>query len=124
MRTADRLNLTRIMPAQGAILSNSTRSFDVAVVGGGVIGLAVAWRAAEQGLSVTVLERGEPGEGTSRLAAGMIAPIAEADPVQRPLLRLALASAALYPTFVAQLAEASGLDPGYLPCGTLLAARD
>jgi glycine oxidase len=97
---------------------------DVVIIGGGVIGLAVAWRAAQHGLRVTVLERGEPGSGTSRVAAGMLAPISEADPSEQPLLQLGLASARAYPAFVAELAEASGRDPGYLECGTLLAARD
>ncbi len=112
------------MPAEEASLSNSTRSFDVAVIGGGAIGLAVAWRAAEKGLRTIVLERGEPGGGTSHVAAGMIAPIAEAKLVERSLLRLTLASAGQYPAFVEELAEASGRDPGYVSCGTLLAARD
>jgi glycine oxidase len=112
------------MPAEEESLSNVTRSFDVAVIGGGAIGLAVAWRAAQRGLRTTVLERGEPGGGTSHVAAGMIAPIAEAKLVERSLLRLTLASARQYPAFVAELAEASGVDPGYLSCGTLLAARD
>ncbi len=112
------------MPAEEASLSNSTRSFDVAVIGGGVIGLAVAWRAAQKGLRVAVLERGELGGGTSQVAAGMIAPIAEANLVERSMLRLTLASAREYPAFVSELAEASGLDPGYLTCGTLLVARD
>jgi glycine oxidase len=105
-------------------MSDSTRSFDVAVVGAGVIGLSVAWRAAQRGMRVVVLERGEVGDGTSKFAAGMIAPIAEADPAERPLLRLALSSARLYPAFIEELAEVSGRDPGYLPCGTLLVARD
>jgi glycine oxidase len=105
-------------------LSNSRSSSDVAVVGGGVIGLAVAWRALQRGLRVVVLERGQVGGGTSRVAAGMIAPIAEANLVERSLLRLTLASARQYPAFVSELAEASGLDPGYLQCGSLLAARD
>jgi glycine oxidase len=89
-----------------------------------VIGLAVAWRAATRGLRVTVLERGEPGSGTSRVAAGMIAPISEARHSEQPLLRLGLASAHAYPDFVASLIEASGHDPGYLACGTIAAARD
>jgi glycine oxidase len=105
-------------------LSNPSRSFDVAVIGGGVVGLAVAWRAAGRGLRVVVLERGELGGGTSRVAAGMIGPIAEAVPVEQPLLRLALRSARLYPSFARELASESEQDPGYLPCGTLLAARD
>jgi glycine oxidase len=106
-------------------LSNRSRSFDVAVVGGGVIGLAVGWRAAQRGLKVGVLERGAaPGRETSAVAAGMLAPISEALATEVPLMRLGIASAAVYPEFVAELTEAAGADPGYLPCGTLLAARD
>jgi glycine oxidase len=105
-------------------LRSTSSSFDVAVVGGGVIGLAVAWRAAQRGMSAIVLERAEPGAGASRVAAGMIAPISEASPKEQSLLRLSLASASVYPGFVAELREASGLDPGYLGCGTLAAARD
>jgi glycine oxidase len=89
-----------------------------------VIGLAVAWRAARLGMSVVVLERGEPGHGTSRVAAGMIAPVSEARSTEQALLRLSLASARAYPEFVEELIEGSGHDPGYLACGTLAAARD
>jgi glycine oxidase len=105
-------------------LRSSSSSFDVAVVGGGVIGLAVGWRAAQRGLSVIVLERAEPGAGASHVAAGMIAPISEASPKEQSLLRLSLASASAYPGFVDDLREASAVDPGYLGCGTLAAARD
>jgi glycine oxidase len=99
-------------------------SRDVVVIGGGVIGLAVAWRAAQAGVRVTVLERGRPGGETSHVAAGMLAPISEARPTERGLLALGLRSAAIYHEFVAELAGASGRDPGYLPCGTLAVARD
>jgi glycine oxidase len=105
-------------------LRSTSSSFDVAVVGGGVVGLAVAWRAAQRGMSAIVLERAEPGAGASRVAAGMIAPISEASRKEQSLLRLSLASASAYPGFVADLRNASGLDPGYLGCGTLAAARD
>lgn len=94
------------------------------VIGGGVIGLAVAWRLAQHGAGVVLLERGEPGRGTSHVAAGMLAPVSEAQPREEPLLRLGVASARAYPEFAAALKEASGLDPGYLQCGTLIAARD
>ena len=97
---------------------------DVVVVGGGVIGLAVAWRAAGRGLRVLVLERARPGAGTSRVAAGMIAPIAEARPAEAPLLELGLRSARLFSGFVAELEAATGHDVGYTTCGTLLVARD
>jgi glycine oxidase len=96
----------------------------VAIVGGGVIGLAVGWRALAKGLSVTVLERGEPGQETSRVAAGMIAPITEAEPGEASLLALSRRSAELYPAFVQELIEVSGIDPGYRTAGTLFVARD
>jgi len=105
-------------------MTSANRSPDVLIIGGGVIGLAVGWRAAQRGLGVEVLERGEPGAATSAVAAGMIAPIAEADPRERPLLELALRSARAYPAFVEELRELTGLDPGYLSCGTLMVARD
>jgi glycine oxidase len=112
------------MPAEERSLTKPTESFDVAVVGGGAVGLGVAWRAAQRGLRVVVLERGEPGGGTSHVAAGMIAPVAEAVPVEQRLLRLNLESARMYPAFIEELAEASGHDPGYRQTGTLLVARD
>ncbi len=96
----------------------------MAVVGGGAVGLAIAWRAAQRGLRVTLLERGEPGQGSSWVAAGMLAPNAEARMTEQPLLHLGLAGVGVYPKFVADLREASGMDVGYLQCGTLLAARD
>ncbi|MGZ6645383.1 MAG: glycine oxidase ThiO, partial [Solirubrobacteraceae bacterium] len=99
-------------------------SYDVAVVGGGIVGLAVAWRARQRGLSVLLLERGELGAGTSRVAAGMLAPVAETDAGERALLELGLQSARSWPDFAAQLAEVSGMEVGYRPCGTLMLARD
>jgi glycine oxidase len=105
-------------------LRDRSSTFDVAVVGGGVIGLSVAWRAAQRGMRVVVLERSEPGGGASWVAAGMIAPISEARPKEQSLLALSLASAGAYPEFVAELSAASGRDPGYLGCGTLAVARD
>jgi glycine oxidase len=54
----------------------------------------------------------------------MLAPIAEATPGEEPLLCLGLAAARSYPAFVSELAAASGLDPGYSACGTLVVARD
>jgi glycine oxidase len=91
----------------------------LAVVGGGVIGLSVAWRAARRGLSVTVVDRGPLGGGASRVAAGMLAPISEADAGEPALLRAGIASAARWPAF----AEELGLD-AYRRCGTLVVARD
>ena len=105
-------------------MSRQPRSTDVAIIGGGAIGLAVGWRALGRGLSVTLLERGQAGQQTSRVAAGMIAPIAEAHPSEPALLALARESAGLYPGFVEELMQASGHDPLYRGFGTLLVARD
>ncbi len=105
-------------------MQSRTKSFDVAVIGAGVIGLSVAWRAAQRGLRVIVLERGKPGGATSAVAAGMLAPVSEAVLSELPLLALGLASARRYREFVAELEDLSGLGCGHLRSGTLLAARD
>jgi glycine oxidase len=100
------------------------RAFDVAVVGAGVAGLAVAWRAAQRGLAVCVLDRDAPGSGASGVAAGMLAPVTEADAQERALLALGLQSARRWPAFAAELLEATGFDVGFRPTGTLVLARD
>jgi glycine oxidase len=106
-------------------LPNRSSSFDVVVVGAGVVGLGIGWRAAQRGLRVLVVDCAErPGAGTSAVAAGMLAPISETIATELPLMRLGLASACAYPEFVAEVTEASGMHPGYERCGTLLAARD
>ncbi|HEX6077818.1 MAG TPA: glycine oxidase ThiO [Micromonosporaceae bacterium] len=94
---------------------------DVAVVGGGVIGLAIAWRCAQRGLRVTVHDP-DPGSGASSVAAGMLAPVTEAHFGEEPLLRLALAAARGWPEFAAELSEAAGEPLGYRTDGTLLVA--
>jgi glycine oxidase len=96
---------------------------DVVVVGGGVIGLATAWRCAQRGLRVTVVDRA-PGEGASATAAGMLAPVTELHYEGRELLALNLESARRYPRFAAELQDATGVDVGYRPCGTVVAAWD
>src|SRR4051794_11481856 len=98
--------------------------YDVVVVGAGVIGLASAWRAAQRGLSVLVVERDEPGAGASGVAAGMLAPVTEAEFGEESLLQLNLASAEMWPDFAAELAERTGLDTGYRASGALVAAAD
>ncbi|MEA2471514.1 MAG: glycine oxidase [Thermoleophilaceae bacterium] len=98
---------------------------DVVVVGAGVIGLACAWRCAQRGMRVLVLERSaQPGHGASGVAAGMLAPVTEAEFGEEALLRLNLAGAALWPGFAAELSERSGLDTGYRASGALVAAAD
>jgi glycine oxidase len=96
---------------------------DVLVVGGGVIGLGVAWRAAQAGMAVTVVDP-SPGRGASWAAAGMLAPVTEVHYGEQPLLRLNLAAADRWPGFAAELEEAAGRQIGYRRCGTLTVARD
>jgi len=107
-------------------MSEHTRSSDVVIVGGGIIGLSAAWRTRAKGLSVTLLERDTVGRGTSYVAAGMLAPVAEAEfgAAGRRLLELGLRSAEMWPGFAAELESASGEEVGLLRTGTLLVARD
>ena len=101
-----------------------TAASDVAVIGGGIIGLTIAWRAAQRGLSVCVLERGELGGGASHVAAGMLAPVTEADAGELALLELGLRSARAWPAFANELSEAAGADAGFRGSGALVVARD
>jgi glycine oxidase len=100
----------------------TSSSFDVAVAGGGAIGLACAWRAAERGLSTVVMDAGE--DAAWRVAAGMLAPVTEAQFGEDALLELNLRGAAMFAEFCAELAAASGEDPGLRTSGTLAVARD
>jgi glycine oxidase len=100
----------------------TSSSFDVAVAGGGAIGLACAWRAAERGLSTVVVDAGE--DAAWRVAAGMLAPVTESQFGEDELLELNLRGAAMFADFCAELAEASGEDPGLRATGTLAVARD
>ena len=107
------------------MISAPTKSaYDVVVIGAGVIGLSCAWRAAQKGLSVLVAERREPGAGASGVAAGMLAPVTEADFGESELLRANLASARAWPGFAAELEERSGLSAGYVDSGALVVAVD
>lgn len=99
-------------------------SFDVAVVGGGVCGLVVAWRARERGLTVCLFDRGAFGAGATHVAAGMLAPVSEADAGERDLLMLGLQSARRWPSFADELGDLTGIDVGYRPSGALVVARD
>jgi glycine oxidase len=100
------------------------RSFDAVVVGGGIVGLASAWRASQRGLRVCVVERGRPGEGASGTAAGILAPDTDTEPGREDFVALAHRSGELYPGFVAELEAATGHDVGYERSGTLLVALD
>ncbi|MBB5116314.1 glycine oxidase [Micromonospora echinospora] len=91
----------------------------MAVVGGGPVGWAIAWRCAQRGLRVVVHDD-RPGSGASSVAAGMLSPVAEAYFGEHELTGLLVESAARWPGFAAELAEASGVDIGYRTEGTLV----
>lgn len=96
---------------------------DVLIIGGGVIGLAVGWRAAQRGMRVAVADP-DPGKGASHAAAGMLTPVAEAAYAERELFELGRMSLARYPGFAAELAQETGLSVGFRPTGTLLVGYD
>jgi glycine oxidase len=95
---------------------------NIVVIGGGLIGLSVAWRLAEAGRSVVVIERGQVGAGASLAATGMLAPAAEHEPGSDHLLPLALESLNRWPGFRDSLQAASGLDIDYREDGTVVLA--
>lgn len=97
---------------------------DIIVVGAGAIGLGIAWRLAQQGRDVLVLDRAEPGSGASFHAAGMLAPITEATFGEDALLGLNLASARAWPAFIDELAAASGQTLTSEAPGSLFVALD
>ena len=89
----------------------------VLIIGGGIIGLAIAVELKRRGASVTVISR-DFGQAATHAAAGMLAPHAEAL-APGPMLDLCLKSRWLYPEWTRKLEELTGLDIGYSPCGIL-----
>jgi glycine oxidase len=96
---------------------------DVLVAGGGPIGLSIAWRCSQRGLTVVVVDAGDDG-GAWQASAGMLAPVAEASYGEEPLLQFGRASLELYPAFVQELEAASGVDVALRTGGTLLVGFD
>jgi glycine oxidase len=117
------------MPVEEGEMQEPRRSrrqrYDAVVVGAGLIGLACAWRAGRRGLSVLVVDRAEePGAAASRVAAGMLAPVTEADFGELGPLRVNLAGRQRWPAFAAELEELTGLSTGYRESGALVVAAD
>lgn len=94
----------------------------IAVVGGGVIGLSVAWRLAAAGRAVALYDPA-PGRGASWVAGGMLAPVAEAWPGEEAVLRLGEESLRRWPDFARDL-TADAFDPDLSRAGTVVAAAD
>src|SRR3954464_3584420 len=98
--------------------------YDAIFVGAGVIGLACAWRAAQRGARVCVLERERPAAGATGVAAGMLAPAGEASWGEDALVSLNLESLLRWPTFVEDLEGASEIETGFARHGALHVALD
>jgi glycine oxidase len=96
---------------------------DVVVAGGGVIGTAIAWRAAAAGLDVVLVDP-ERGDAASLVAAGMLAPVSEALFGEGALLRLNLLAVRRFGSFAAEVEEVTGRQVGLRREGTLAVAYD
>lgn len=92
---------------------------DVVIVGGGIVGLGIAWQVQCSGRSVLVVDP-DPASGATFAAAGMLAPVTEFHHQERPLQSLMLAAAELWPQFAAGLAA----NIGYRKTGTVLVGVD
>lgn len=97
-------------------------SWDAIIIGGGIIGLSLGIALRKQGLTVLIVERGEPGREASHAAAGMLA--ASGTEIPAALRVLAEASARLYPEFVHELEDESGLRVDLRDQGTILISSD
>ena len=94
------------------------KTWDVLIIGGGIIGLSLARELRKQGASVLVVERGGPGREASHAAGGMLANCGDETPAV--LQALATASAEMYPEFVRELQDESGENVDLRSNGTLL----
>ncbi|MGC2130358.1 MAG: FAD-dependent oxidoreductase, partial [Candidatus Aquilonibacter sp.] len=100
-----------------------TAGGDVIVVGGGLIGLSIAFELAQRGATVRLYDRAEPGHGASWAGAGMLAPYAEHID-DEDLLALSRRSLEGYPAFVQRISEASGVHVDVSLDGVIEAAFD
>jgi glycine oxidase len=94
---------------------------DVVVIGGGVIGCFIADQLAETGVSVTVVERGRVGAEASSASAGLLVPLhaAEEEGTRTPLFDLYLTSTRMFPIFIPELEQETGISTEYVPSGSL-----
>lgn len=98
--------------------------WDVAIIGGGIIGLACAFELARRGRKVTLIERDQPGQHASRVAAGLLGtatlPVGDDDAI----FPLKLDSLRRYPQFIAKVESIGRRSAGYRTDGTLWVARN
>jgi len=96
----------------------------IGIIGGGSIGLSCGWQLVRNGYDVTIFEAGSAGQAASRVAAGMLAPQAEAGFEEVDLMKLGQESLSIYPQFIQELQADAGHAPEIDHCGTLLVGID
>ena len=96
---------------------------DCLILGGGVIGLSLAYDLAAHGIGARVLDRAQPGQEASWAGAGII-PASKQIERDHPYEQLAGLSAALHPVWAEMLLEETHIDNGYRRCGGIYLARD
>ncbi|WDQ18065.1 NAD(P)/FAD-dependent oxidoreductase [Rhodopirellula sp. P2] len=115
--------MSTIHPASSDAPAPSDRqSTGTLIVGGGVIGLSIAWELVRRGENVTVIDQGPIAHGTSWAAAGIFPP-ANLDRATDPIDRLRGFSHTLWPLWCQQLMDQTGIDPGLIRCGGLYLAE-
>jgi glycine oxidase len=93
------------------------------VVGAGIIGMSIAWRLSQRGMRIEVFDAGRVGGESSWAGAGMLAPGGEVDAPNR-LAKLTVDGLKLYPNFVRELEDESGVPIDFSPCGALERTSD
>jgi glycine oxidase len=96
----------------------------ISIIGGGVIGLSLGWQLARKGADVEIFERETAGKGAGWVAAGMLTPQAELGFEEIELFNLSRKSLELYPKFLSELKEDSGMDVIMDRCGSLFTGFD
>lgn len=91
---------------------------DVAIIGGGVMGCAIAWQLAKNDVACALVERGSFGGGASGATAGVVGPLWHIDPDDPDMFRLGMRSLELFPLWAAELADA-GVNPEFQQMGVL-----
>ncbi|MCE9526657.1 MAG: glycine oxidase ThiO [Planctomycetales bacterium] len=95
---------------------------DVLIIGGGVIGLSLAWDLAKHGQKVRIIDRKEPGKEASWAGAGILPP-ASWKGALHPYDQLRALSNELHPQWAETLSQQSGIDTGFRRCGGIYLAR-
>ena len=96
----------------------------ILIAGGGIAGLATAWRLAKAGYQVEIVERGRAGRGATWASAGMLAPGVEIGTEEGPLAQFARDARRAWPAFAKELEAESGVDIGFREDGSIIAAED